>query len=151
GDERTLRRFAAERQLLAQLNHPAITQVFDAGVLPDGRPYFVMEYVDGTPFRRYCDDRGLSCRERLRLFAELCHGTAHAHKRGIVHRDLKPANVLVVDSDRGPVPKIIDFGIAKALFAFETGEGPRTDAGRVIGTPGYMSPEQAAGRTDEID
>ena len=151
GDDKTLRRFAAERQLLAALNHPSITQVFDAGVLPDGRPFFVMEYVDGATFRQYCERAGLSRDDRLRLFVDLCRGVAHAHSRGIVHRDLKPGNVLVVDGEAGPLPKIIDFGIAKALSAPTDGEGPRTDAGRVIGTPGYMSPEQAAGRTDEID
>ncbi|MBM4060734.1 MAG: serine/threonine protein kinase [Planctomycetes bacterium] len=151
GDERTLRRFLAERQLLAALNHPAITQVFDAGVLADGRPFFVMEYVGGLPLRRYCEERALPGRERLRLFVDVCRGVAHAHRRGIVHRDLKPANVLVVDTDRGPQPKIIDFGIAKALFPSADGEGPRTDPGRVIGTPGYMSPEQAEGRTAEVD
>jgi predicted Ser/Thr protein kinase len=151
GDEHTLRRFAAERQLLASLNHPAITQLYDAGVLPDGRPFFVMEYVDGRSIRRYCDERGLPCRDRLRLFVELCRGVAYAHHRGIVHRDLKPANVLVVDTDQGPMPKIIDFGIAKALAATDGGEGPRTDAGRVLGTPGYMSPEQAQGRVNEVD
>ncbi|MEO6596395.1 MAG: serine/threonine-protein kinase [Planctomycetota bacterium] len=151
GDQKTLRRFAAERQLLAALNHPAITQVFDAGVLPDGRPFFVMEFVDGVPMRGYCEARQLACRDRLRLFVELCRGVSHAHKRGIVHRDLKPANVLVLDSDHGPTPKIIDFGIAKALFSSDGDGGPRTDAGRVIGTPGYMSPEQAAGRSDTID
>ncbi len=151
GDQKTLRRFAAERQLLAALNHPAITQVFDADELPDGRPFFVMEYVDGVPIRSYCEARQLPCRDRLHLFIELCRGVAHAHKRGIVHRDLKPANVLVVDTDNGPMPKIIDFGIAKALFASDDAAGPRTDAGRVIGTPGYMSPEQAAGRNAEVD
>ncbi|MEO6594137.1 MAG: serine/threonine-protein kinase [Planctomycetota bacterium] len=151
GDEKTLRRFGAERQLLASLNHPSITQVFDAGELPDGRPFFVMEYVDGPTLRRYCEERALPCRDRLQLFVALCRGVAHAHARGIVHRDLKPGNVLVVDTETGPLPKIIDFGIAKALFASEGGEGPRTDAGRVIGTPGYMSPEQASGRIHEVD
>ncbi len=151
GDDKTLRRFAAERQLLATLNHPAITQVFDAGVMPDGRPFFVMEYVDGQTIRRYCDERLLPCRDRLRLFIELCRGVAHAHKRGIVHRDLKPTNVLVVEAEGGPLPKIIDFGIAKALFAAPGSDGLRTETGRVIGTPGYMSPEQAAGRTEQVD
>ena len=151
GDRKTLRRFAAERQLLASLNHPAITQVFDAGELPDGRPFVVMEYVDGAPLCAYCDQRGLGYRDRLRLFVEVCRGVAHAHSRGVVHRDLKPANVLVLDSPDGPRPKIIDFGIAKALTAPAAGGEPRTDAGRVIGTPGYMSPEQAAGRVDEVD
>ncbi len=151
GDQSTLRRFSAERQVLATLNHPSITQVFDAGEMPDGRPYFVMEYVDGTTLRRHCDERSLSCRERLQLIVALCRGVAHAHTRGIVHRDLKPGNVLVVDTEAGPMPKIIDFGIAKALFASAHGDGPRTDAGRVIGTPGYMSPEQAAGAANEVD
>ncbi|MBL8748540.1 MAG: serine/threonine protein kinase [Planctomycetes bacterium] len=150
GDPKTLQRFAAERQLLAQLNHPGITQVFDAGELPDGRPYFVMEYVDGTPIHAWCTARQLPYAERLRLFVEVCRAVAHAHTRGIVHRDLKPANVLVVDTPDGPQPKVIDFGIAKALDRTDD-DAPRTEAGRVIGTPGYMSPEQAAGRTDEVD
>ncbi len=151
GDERTLRRFAAERQALATLSHPSITQVFDAGELPDGRPFFVMEYVAGATIRDHCEAKDLSCAERLRLFVQVCRGVAHAHTRGIVHRDLKPANVLVVDGGDGPLPKIIDFGIAKALFATAGGDTPRTDAGRVVGTPGYMSPEQAAGRVDDVD
>jgi len=151
GDERTLRRFAAERQMLATLNHPAITQVFDAGVLPDGRPFFVMEYVDGPTIRQYCTERALDCGQRLELFVALCRGVAHAHTRGIVHRDLKPSNVLVVETEAGPLPKIIDFGIAKALVGAPVAAELRTDPGRVIGTPGYMSPEQAAGRVDEID
>jgi len=151
GDERTLRRFAAERQALATLNHPSITQVFDAGELPDGRPFFVMEYVAGATIRAHCESKALPCDERLRLFVQVCRGVAHAHTRGIVHRDLKPANVLVVDTEDGPLPKIIDFGIAKALFTTAGDDTPRTDAGRVVGTPGYMSPEQAAGRVDDVD
>jgi tetratricopeptide (TPR) repeat protein/predicted Ser/Thr protein kinase len=150
GDAKTLARFAAERQLLASLNHASITQVFDAGELADGRPFLVMEYADGLPLQRYCEERALACRERLQLFVAACEGVAHAHHRGIVHRDLKPANVLVVDTDSGPLPKIIDFGIAK-LVGTSVLDMPLTDAGRVIGTPGYMSPEQAAGRVDEID
>jgi tetratricopeptide (TPR) repeat protein/predicted Ser/Thr protein kinase len=150
GDPRTLQRFASERQLLATLNHPGITQVFDAGELADGRPFFVMEYVDGAPLHTWCSATGATCALRLRLFADVCRAVAHAHARGIVHRDLKPANVLVVATDEGPMPKVIDFGIAKALDPTGDGE-PRTEAGRVIGTPGYMSPEQAAGRTNEVD
>lgn len=150
GDPRTLQRFAAERQLLASLNHAGITQVFDAGEMPDGRPFFVMEYVDGTPIHAWCVAHRLSCEARLRLFGDLCRAVAHAHARGIVHRDLKPANVLVVATAEGPMPKVIDFGIAKAVAA-GIGDEPRTEAGRVIGTPGYMSPEQAAGRIDEVD
>ncbi|MBL9076374.1 MAG: serine/threonine protein kinase [Planctomycetes bacterium] len=151
GDQQTLRRFAAERQLLATLNHPSITQVFDAGELPDGRPFFVMEHVDGVPIRAWSDANALACEARLRLFVQVCRGIAHAHSRGIVHRDLKPANVLVTDRGDGPLPKIIDFGIAKALHATETGAVQHTAAGRVVGTPGYMSPEQAAGRAAEVD
>jgi serine/threonine protein kinase len=147
-DRGTLRRFAAERQLLAAMQHPAITQVFDAGELADGRPYFVMEYVPGVDLRSYCTSRQLPFADRLRLFLELCRGIAHAHHRGIVHRDLKPANVLVVDTEAGPRLKIIDFGIAKAIAGAHAGH-EATDAGRVVGTPGYMSPEQAAGRAAE--
>jgi serine/threonine protein kinase/tetratricopeptide (TPR) repeat protein len=149
-DGGTLRRFTAERQLLASMQHAAITPVFDAGELADGRPYFVMEYVPGTDLRSYCEARQLPFPARLDLFLELCRGVVHAHHRGIVHRDLKPANVLVVDTEAGPRVKIIDFGIAKAV-AGETPGRDATDAGRVVGTPGYMSPEQAAGRTAEVD
>jgi len=150
GDERTLQRFTAERQLLAELNHPGVTHVFDAGELPDGRPYFVMEYVDGTPIDGWCAAHGLPCAARVRLFADVCRAVAHAHAHGIVHRDLKPANVLVVATSDGPAPKVIDFGIAKAVGVGADHE-PRTEAGRVIGTPGYMSPEQADGRIADID
>ncbi|HEX5052044.1 MAG TPA: serine/threonine-protein kinase [Planctomycetota bacterium] len=151
GDVHTLARFERERQLLAALSHAAIAHVLDAGALPDGRPYFVMEYVDGRSMRSYCDDRQLTVENCLRLFVELCRGVEHAHRRGIVHRDLKPANVLVVDGEQGPTPKIIDFGIAKALHATPPGEAVHTDTGRVIGTPGYMSPEQAAGQVADVD
>ena len=153
GDRHTLQRFAAERQLLASLSHPAITHVYDAGHLPDGRPFFVMEYVDGLPLVTYCERRALDCPARLRLFVALCRGVAHAHERGVVHRDLKPANVLVVEHDGVAQPKIIDFGIAKALSpdVSRALESPATDAGRVIGTPGYMSPEQAAGHGHRVD
>jgi serine/threonine protein kinase/tetratricopeptide (TPR) repeat protein len=155
GGPETLRRFAAERQLLAALNHATITQVFDAGELADGRPFFVMEYVAGSPIGSYCDSHALAVRARLQLFCEVCRGVAHAHARGIVHRDLKPANVLVVDGDgggdAGPAPKIIDFGIAKALVSAAAAGGAATEAGRIVGTPGYMSPEQASGRVGEVD
>ncbi|MEO6596091.1 MAG: serine/threonine-protein kinase [Planctomycetota bacterium] len=151
GDRNTLARFERERQLLAQLSHPAIAHVLDAGVLPDGRPFFVMEFVDGPSIRSYCDDKQLTVESCLRLFLELCRGVEHAHRRGIVHRDLKPANVLVVDNEDCALPKIIDFGIAKALHALAPNEGVHTDTGRVIGTPGYMSPEQAAGQVGDVD
>jgi len=151
GDPRTLQRFAAERQLLAQLNHPGITQVYDAGELPDGRPFFVMEYVDGAPIHAWCVANHVACEARVRLFVDLCRAVAHAHARGIVHRDLKPANVLVVTTSDGPIPKVIDFGIAKALGGSRDDGELRTETGRVIGTPGYMSPEQAAGRVADVD
>jgi serine/threonine-protein kinase len=151
GEGELLRRFHGERQVLASLSHPAIAQVYDAGCLPDGRPYFVMEFVDGVPITQCVRDRHLEPPRALRLFIDLCHGVEHAHSRGVVHRDLKPGNVLVVDSEPHGQPKIIDFGIAKALQAAREGDGARTETGRVMGTPGYMSPEQAAGRVDEID
>ncbi len=149
GDPHTIRRFASERQALATLNHPGITHVFDAGET-DGQPWFAMEYVDGSPITGWCRERNTPTNERLQLFLALCRAVGHAHANGIVHRDLKPANVLVVATVDGPVPKVIDFGIAKALDRVDA-HGPRTEAGRVIGTPGYMSPEQAGGRADEVD
>ncbi len=151
GDRQTLARFAAERQLLAALQHPTIAQVFDAGELPDGRPYLVMEYIDGTPLQRYCEQQGLGLAARLDLFLALCRGVQHAHGRGIVHRDLKPSNVLVVAHQDGPLPRIIDFGVAKLLAAESAPGALATEGGRVVGTPGYMSPEQAQGRSQEVD
>ena len=151
GDRTTLRRFAAERQLLAGFNHPAIANVIDAGELPDGRPWFAMEYVAGEPITKYCDDHHLGVDARLRLFLELCLGVAHAHARDIVHRDLKPANVLVATVDGRPRPKIIDFGIAKALRATDEAAPEATATGRVVGTPGYMSPEQQNGDSRHVD
>ncbi|HLQ38548.1 MAG TPA: protein kinase [Planctomycetota bacterium] len=151
GDRQTLARFDAERQVLAQLNHPAIAQVFDAGTVPDGRPFFVMEYVAGQPIGGYCAQRQLAVDARLRLFLDLCRGVEHAHRHRIVHRDLKPANVLVVESEGRPLPKIIDFGIAKALHPPQQRPALQTDTGRVVGTPGYMSPEQAAGQVADVD
>ncbi|MEO6593480.1 MAG: serine/threonine-protein kinase, partial [Planctomycetota bacterium] len=115
GDRSTLARFDAERQFLARLSHPAIAQIFDAGLLPDGRPWFVMEHVPGVPITTYCDRAQLSIEARLQVFARLCHGVQYAHEQGIVHRDLKPANILVVETDGEPQPKIIDFGIARVL------------------------------------
>jgi serine/threonine protein kinase len=151
GDRQTLLRFAAERHVLATLNHSAIAQVFDAGELADGRPYFVMEYVRGAPLTSYCDERSLDVEARLVLFVRLCQGVQHAHAHGIVHRDLKPANVLVFEQDGQAQPKVIDFGIAKALHPTGADTVPRTETGRVIGTPGYMSPEQAGGSAGDID
>ena len=151
GDRNSLQRFEAERHFLGRMSHPAITQVFDAGLLPDGRPYFVMEHVRGLPITKYCDEHSLPIEARLALFVRLCQGVQHAHEQGILHRDLKPANILVVEIDGVAQPKIIDFGIARALQQDGDHAEFRTDTGRVVGTPGYMSPEQADGRRDEVD
>jgi eukaryotic-like serine/threonine-protein kinase len=113
-DYSALQRFNLERQSLATMNHPAIAKVFDAGSTPDGQPYFVMEYVPGLPITNYSDHKKLTTKERLELFIKVCGGVQHAHQKAIIHRDLKPSNILVVEVDGKSVPKIIDFGIAKA-------------------------------------
>ncbi|RKY19573.1 MAG: hypothetical protein DRQ55_10305 [Planctomycetota bacterium] len=138
-----LDRFASERQLLARLTHAHIAAVFDAGVTPMGRPYFVMELVDGAPITRFLDRRRAPLEERLRLFATVCGAVQHAHQKGVLHRDLKPGNVLVTDNGGAPMPKVIDFGVAKALEGDARRDTLRTRQGQLIGTPGYMSPEQA--------
>jgi serine/threonine protein kinase/WD40 repeat protein len=145
GDTRSRQRFEDERQLLARLQHACIAQVYDAGVTADRVHYFAMEFVDGRPITDWCDGHRLGLDARLQLFTRICGAIHHAHQRGIVHRDLKPSNVLVREEDGQPLPKVIDFGIAKLL---EAGEEPRhanTIQGGLVGTPGYMSPEQAAG------
>ena len=136
-------RFEAERQALALMDHPNIARVLDAGATAAGRPYFVMELVQGIPITDYCDQYRLSPAERLGLFIEVCHAVQHAHQKGIIHRDLKPSNVLVTLHDGEPVPKVIDFGIAKALGQKLTEKTLFTGFGQMIGTPAYMSPEQA--------
>ena len=136
-------RFEAERQALAVMDHPNIARVFDAGATDNGRPYFVMELVQGVPITRYCDARRLPVRERLALFVQVCQAVQHAHQKGIIHRDLKPTNVLVATSDGRPVPKVIDFGVAKALHQRLTDHTVFTSFGAVVGTLEYMSPEQA--------
>jgi serine/threonine protein kinase len=137
-------RFEAERQALALMDHPNIAAVFDAGSTADGRPYFVMELVQGTPLAEYCDARKLTIPERLRLFIPVCQAVQHAHQKAVLHRDLKPSNILVAEIDGQPVPKVIDFGVAKALApAADALPFGRTQAGIVVGTPQYMSPEQA--------
>jgi eukaryotic-like serine/threonine-protein kinase len=138
-----LARFEAERQALALMDHPTIATVFDGGTTPQGRPYFAMEYVKGEPITVYCDRHLLSTRERLELFMQVCEGVQHAHQKGIIHRDLKPSNVLVSIQDDRPVPKIIDFGVAKAMTQHLTERSLFTELGVLIGTPEYMSPEQA--------
>ena len=144
-------RFDSERQTLALMDHPAIAKVFDAGATPEGAPYFVMEYVAGTPITDYCDRHKLTTRERLELFTQVCEGVQHAHQKAIIHRDLKPSNILVAEVDGRPAPKIIDFGVAKALSQKLTDDTMFTLAGVLIGTPEYMSPEQARSSGEDID
>jgi len=136
-------RFEAERQALAMMDHPNIARVLDAGTTGKGRPYFAMEYVPGDPITTYCDKQKLSVAKRLRLFKLVCLGIQHAHQKGIIHRDLKPSNVLVQVQDGKPVPKIIDFGLAKATNQRLTERTLFTQRGAILGTPEYMSPEQA--------
>jgi serine/threonine protein kinase len=136
-------RFEAERQALALMDHPHIARVLDAGTTAAGRPYFVMELVQGEPVTQYCDRHDLTLRERLELFVQVCRAVQHAHQKGIIHRDLKPSNVLVGTCDGKPLPKVIDFGVAKALHQRLTERTMFTQFGAVVGTPEYMSPEQA--------
>jgi serine/threonine protein kinase/WD40 repeat protein/Flp pilus assembly protein TadD len=141
-------RFEAERQALALMDHPNIARVFDGGETAAGRPYFVMELVRGTPFTDYCDRERLNVRRRLELFVQVCQAVQHAHQKGVIHRDLKPSNVLVAAQDGRAVPKVIDFGVAKAARPQGTETTAWTHGDQVIGTPLYMSPEQAQGGLD---
>ena len=151
-DSRTvLARFEAERQALALMEHPNIARVLDGGTTESGRPFFVMEYVKGVPFTRYCDDARLSIAERLALFVPVCHAVQHAHTKGVIHRDLKPSNILVCLYDGQPVPKVIDFGLAKAVQQSLTEHTLHTAHGELLGTPLYMSPEQAEFNNLDVD
>jgi non-specific serine/threonine protein kinase/serine/threonine-protein kinase len=138
-----LARFESERQALALMNHPNIAKAFEAGSTDEGRPFFAMEYVAGVPLTEYCDSHRLSTQERLTLFMMVCEGVQHAHQKGVIHRDIKPSNILVAVEDGRPVPKIIDFGVAKATSQRLTERTLFTELGQWIGTPEYMSPEQA--------
>jgi WD40 repeat protein/serine/threonine protein kinase len=144
-------RFESERQALAVMNHENIARVFDAGATDRGRPFFVMEFVPGVPLTEYCDRNRLSNADRLRLFATICQAIQHAHQKGIIHRDLKPSNVLVTAESGRPVPKIIDFGIAKATDRLGAEQTAFTRDGSLVGTPEYMSPEQASMGAVEVD
>ncbi len=150
-DEDVVRRFQTERQSLAIMDHPAIAKVFDAGTTEQGQPYFVMEYVPGLPITEYCDQKKLTIKQRLNLFIQVCEGVQHAHQKAIVHRDLKPQNILVVEIDGKPKPRIIDFGLAKATSPRLDGAGSLTQLGSLVGTPGYMSPEQIDPGQRDID
>jgi len=144
-------RFEAERQTLALLEHPNIAHVFDAGTTETGRPYFVMEYVEGKSITKYCDQQKLSIEQRLELFRQACEGVHHAHQKGIIHRDIKPSNILVSIHGDKAVPKIIDFSIAKAIAQPLTEKTSYTEQGQLLGTPEYMSPEQAEMAYQDID
>src|SRR5687767_3862956 len=144
-------RFEAERQALALMDHPAIARVFDAGATPQGRPYFVMEYVRGESITGYVARHKLSIPDRINLFVQICEGVQHAHQKGIIHRDLKPSNILVTLQDGAPVPKVIDFGVAKAIRGRLSNAIITTDLEQMIGTPLYMSPEQAHMSGEDID
>jgi len=150
-DDATVQRFQAERQSLAIMEHPCIAKVFDAGTSPQGQPYFVMEYVPGLPITEYCDEKKLGIADRLEIFIRACEGVQHAHQKAIIHRDLKPANILVVEVDGVAVPRIIDFGLAKAITSRQAEETLFTRFGQFMGTPGYMSPEQVDPNIRDVD
>ena len=149
--ERVIARFEAEKQALALLDHPNIARIFDAGTTELGRPYFVMEYVEGIPITDYCDQHKLTIEDRLSLFLQVCQAVQHAHQKGIIHRDIKPSNILVCLQDHRAAPKIIDFGVAKALAQPLTERTLFTEQGQLFGTPEYMSPEQADIVSEDID
>jgi serine/threonine protein kinase/tetratricopeptide (TPR) repeat protein len=148
---RVLARFEAERQVLALLDHPNIARIFDAGTTELGRPYFVMEYVEGLPITEFCDREVLTIEERLGLFLQVCRAMQHAHQKGIIHRDIKPSNILVSQGQEKAIPKIIDFGIAKAIKQPLTERTFYTEQGQLFGTPEYMSPEQAQLDNNNVD
>src|SRR5499427_3399668 len=146
-----LARFDNERQALAMMDQPNIARIFDAGATGRGRPYFVMEYIEGAPITQYCDRKRMTTKERIALFLTVCRAVQHAHQKGVIHRDLKPSNVLVTEQDGAPVPKVIDFGIAKATDKWAVENSLLTQFGQIVGTPEYASPEQADTMTGEID
>ncbi len=146
-----LARFDNERQALAMMDHPNIAQIFDAGATPRGRPYFVMEYIEGAPITQYCDRQRMTTKERLALFLAVCRAVQHAHQKGVIHRDLKPSNVLVMEQDGVPIPKVIDFGIATATDKWAVEKTLLTQFGQIVGTPEYASPEQADTMTGDVD
>jgi serine/threonine protein kinase len=144
-------RFEAERQALALMDHLNIAKVLDGGETASGRPYFVMELVKGVPMTEYCDQNQVPIRERLKLFLDVCHAVKHAHQKGIIHRDIKPSNVLIMSQDGTPLVKVIDFGVAKAIGQQLTDKTVYTQLAQLIGTPLYMSPEQAGQSGVDVD
>jgi len=149
--KQVIARFEAERQALALFNHPNIAHVYEAGITKTGRPYFVMEHVKGIPVTEHCDQEKSGIEERLKLFLDICDAIQYAHQKGIIHRDIKPSNILVSIDSKGAVPKVIDFGVAKAISQSLTERTLYTEQGQLIGTPEYMSPEQAEMTTQDID
>ena len=146
-----LARFNNERQALAMMDHPNIAHIIDAGATATGRPYFVMEYIEGSPITEYCDRKRLTTTERLSLFLAVCRAVHHAHQKRVIHRDLKPSNVLVTEQDGAAIPKVIDFGIAKATDKWAVEKTLLTHFGQIVGTPEYASPEQADTMTGDVD
>jgi eukaryotic-like serine/threonine-protein kinase len=146
-----LARFANERQALAIMDHPNIARIFDAGATPKGRPYFVMEYIEGVPITQYCDRKQMTIGQRLEVFLSVCRAVQHAHEKGVIHRDLKPSNVLVTELEGSPLAKVIDFGIAKATDRWAVEHSLLTQFGQMVGTPEYASPEQAEMMNGDVD
>ncbi len=144
-----LQRFQAEQRALSLIQHPNVAAVYDHGKTPEGQPFYTMELLESQPITEYCDGHRLTIEARLRLFIQVCEGLAQAHRKGIIHRDINPANVLVTETEKGPIPKIIDFGIAKFKDPADLQQPIQTVRGLIMGTPGYMSPEQAAGAGEE--
>lgn len=149
--EQVISRFEAEREALSRMNHPNIATVLDAGTTEQGLPYFVMELICGIPVTEYCDANRFSIRQRIQLFTKICHAVQHAHQKGIIHRDIKPSNVLVSEQDGEPIPKVIDFGVAKALHQPLTDRSLYTGVFQALGTLQYMSPEQAGLSVTDVD
>ena len=149
--KRVIARFETEQQALARMEHPHIAHVYDAGMAPSGRPYFVMEYVKGIPITEHCDKYRLTIEQRLHLFLHICEAIQHAHQKGIIHRDIKPSNILVLIQDQEMIPKVIDFGVARAISQPLTERTVYTEQGQIIGTPEYMSPEQVDLDNSDID
>jgi serine/threonine protein kinase len=149
--KQVIARFESERQALAMMDHANIARVLDAGTTDGGLPYFVMELVYGLPITRYCDSKRLTVRKRIELFVPVCQAIQHAHQKGIIHRDIKPSNILVAEYEGKPAPKVIDFGLAKALGHQLSDATIMTNLGTVVGTMDYMSPEQAELTRHDID
>src|SRR5438046_166106 len=144
-------RFESERQALALMNHPNVARVLDAGATDTGRPYFVMEYVEGEPINTFADQQKLTVRQRLELFTQACDAVQHAHQKAIIHRDLKPSNILITIIDAKPQVRVIDFGVAKAISQQLTERTMFTETGQLMGTPEYMAPEQANTSAPDVD